>query len=162
MEIKSEPESSESEKPKKQTKYTRSKTQNKLNEVVYSESSGFKPGILPTKKDVIQTMMYLLRPARAGKSQRTTEEATRMLSYLLIDHWELCTIYTIKVRSTIKLVITFNFISIGTSCGQEDNQTLLHIQRKCADQTPKADTKLEIKNGGLQQGNGRTFRYFHS
>ena len=52
---------------------TRSKTQRNINGTVYSESTGFSPGILPTKKDIIESMIYLLRPDRAGKNGRTVE-----------------------------------------------------------------------------------------
>ena len=49
-------------------------------------------------------MMYLLRPCREGKDQRTVKEAARMLSYILIDQWEFCTVYTVKVHHVHKKV----------------------------------------------------------
>ena len=60
---------------------TRSKTQKIVNGTVYSESSGFSPGVLPTYRDIIQGMMYLLRPGRPGKHGRTMDEAARLLAY---------------------------------------------------------------------------------
>ena len=73
-------------------RYTRSKAQKNLNGTLYHESTGFKPGVLPVKKDIIQSMMYLLAKGRAGKSQRTVDEAARLLAYITMEHWEYCTL----------------------------------------------------------------------
>ena len=65
---------------------TRSKTQRNINGTVYSESTGFSPGILPTKKDIIESMIYLLRPDRAWKTGRTVEDAGSLLACVLVQH----------------------------------------------------------------------------
>ena len=83
---------------------TRSKTQKTVNGTVYSESSGFSPGVLPTYQDIIQGMIYLLRPDRAGKYGRTMDEAARLLAYAVIEHWEYCDIYTINIHHVHKKV----------------------------------------------------------
>ena len=81
---------------------TRSTTQRNINGTVYCESSGFSPGVLPASKDIVQAMLYLLRPDRAGKNSRTVDEACRLLSYAVIGHWEYCIVYTIKIRQCYK------------------------------------------------------------
>ena len=92
-------------------RYTRSKAQKNLNGTLYHESTGFKPGVLPVKKDIIQSMMYLLAKGRAGKSQRTVDEAARLLAYITMEHWEYCTLYTVKIqhiqKKILKLYTTF-------------------------------------------------------
>ena len=83
---------------------TRSTTQRSINGTVYCESSGFSPGVLPTSKDIVQAMLYLLRPDRAGKNSRTVDEACRLLSYAVIGHWEYCNVYTIKIHHVQKKI----------------------------------------------------------
>ena len=46
---------------------TRSSARKQLTDVVYTERADFTNGLLPTKRDVIENMMYLLRSDRAGK-----------------------------------------------------------------------------------------------
>ena len=70
--------------------FTRSKVQKNINGTVYKENGGFSRGILPTQKEIVENMVYLLRSDRAGKVQRTVEEASRLLAYALIQHWEHC------------------------------------------------------------------------
>ena len=55
------------------SRYTRSQVKKEINNVFYLECGGFEHGVLPTKKDIVQNMLYLLRPDRAGKSKRTME-----------------------------------------------------------------------------------------
>ena len=78
---------------------TRSKTQRNINGTIYIESSGFSPGVLPSQREIVESMLYLLRPDRAGKLGRTVAEASRLLAYAVIDHWEYCTIYTKKIQN---------------------------------------------------------------
>ena len=49
-------------------KYTRSANQKTINGTVYYD--GFSVGVLPTQNEVMQNMMYLLRPDRVGKIGR--------------------------------------------------------------------------------------------
>ena len=87
-----------------QTQLRRSMTKRTLNGTTYCEAYGFSPGILPTLKDVIQSMLYLLRPERAGKIRRTVNESCRLLAHSLIKHWEHCHVYTINIMPVQKKI----------------------------------------------------------
>ena len=50
-------------------------------------------------------MLYLLRPIRAGAVQRSREDASKMLSHALVDHWEYCNIFTIDHRYVAKKIL---------------------------------------------------------
>ncbi|XP_041374237.1 uncharacterized protein LOC121387279 [Gigantopelta aegis] len=56
-------------------------------------------------------MMYLMRPNRAGKKQRSKQEAALILSELLQEHWIYCNIYTIRTghiqTNILKLYMEF-------------------------------------------------------
>ena len=67
-------------------------------DTTYIGRAEFRNGRLPDERTVIESMMYLLRPDRAGKSQRRTNDAARMCAYALIDHWVFCNINTITVN----------------------------------------------------------------
>ncbi|XP_033631189.1 uncharacterized protein LOC117293082 isoform X2 [Asterias rubens] len=69
-----------------------------LGKVDYHEQAEFPPGILPTQKDVIQNMLYLLSPKRAGKAQRSRDDASQLLAERLQEHWNCCNIYTVHVK----------------------------------------------------------------
>ena len=56
-------------------------------------------------KDVIESMLYLLRPERAGKNNRSIDEAANLLSYALMQQWEYCTVYTVNIKYIKKRVI---------------------------------------------------------
>jgi len=75
---------------------TRSKAQKVLGTVVYTPD--FPNGVLPVKRVIIENMIYLMRPQRAGQSQRSKNDAAFLLSEMLQDHWIFCNIYTIAVR----------------------------------------------------------------
>ena len=51
---------------------TRGKTQRRIGEEIYKESETLPLGDLPTRKDIIQCMLFLLRPKNSGKTQRIT------------------------------------------------------------------------------------------
>lgn len=74
---------------------TRSKAKKELEGVTYVEASDLPNGVLPCKKDVIEGIIYLLRPIKAGKIQRTRTQAAKILASALRDHWLFCNIYTI-------------------------------------------------------------------
>ena len=78
-------------------RYTRSQVKKEINGVTYFECGGFQNGLLPTKAEVVQNMLYL-RPDRAGKSGRTKEDAVKFLCRPLIEHWEYCNVYTMAER----------------------------------------------------------------
>ena len=52
----------------------------------YFESADLPHGVLPTNKAVIEVMLYLLRPRRAGQSQRSRSNAADMLASVLQEH----------------------------------------------------------------------------
>ena len=90
------------------TKYerkTRSRARKILSGYVYNEASDLPNGILPTKKQIIECMMYLLRPSTAGKNQRSKEDAAKILASVLQDHWLYCNIYTIDKRYISKKIL---------------------------------------------------------
>jgi len=72
-----------------------------LGSKTYTEQADFQNGILPTKQDIIENMMYLLRPDRAGKTGRSKDQAASILSYVLMEHWIFCNIYTVA-RKNVK------------------------------------------------------------
>ncbi|XP_042312892.1 uncharacterized protein LOC121925144 [Sceloporus undulatus] len=84
---------------------TKAKAKKTLGTVDYVESSEFAQGILPTKKDVIQNMLYLLHPKRAGQAQRSKEDAAQLLAELLQEHWLFCNLYTIATQSIKKHIL---------------------------------------------------------
>ncbi|XP_041367072.1 uncharacterized protein LOC121381784 [Gigantopelta aegis] len=90
---------------------TRSSAQKLLGTETYIEAPDCPNGVLPTRKRVIENMMYLMRPNRAGKKQRSKQEAALILSELLQEHWIYCNIYTIRTRhiqtNILKLYMEF-------------------------------------------------------
>lgn len=76
-----------------------------LGTVEYVESSGFTQGVLPTKKDVVQNMLYLLQPKRAGQAQRSKEDAAQLLAEHLQEHWLVCNLHTIATQNIKKLIL---------------------------------------------------------
>ena len=85
---------------------TRSKAKKTLENCDYYESTEFPQGILPTRKDIIQFMLYLLRPKRAGKVQRSKEDAAVMLAMLVQEHWLFCNLYTVTTVSIKKHILS--------------------------------------------------------
>lgn len=77
----------------------RSSTQKKLLDTTYCEKDDLPPGKLPLEISIIERMMYLLRPDRAGNAMRTVKSAVHILSYVLQEHWEYCNIYTITLKN---------------------------------------------------------------
>ncbi|KAL5469197.1 hypothetical protein EMCRGX_G030420 [Ephydatia muelleri] len=84
---------------------TRSRGRKCLGRVDYFESADLPHGVLPTNKAVIEVMLYLLRPRRAGQSQRSRSNAADMLASVLQEHWIFCNLYTIS-KKNIKKHIT--------------------------------------------------------
>ena len=84
---------------------TRSRGRKCLGRVDYFESADLPHGVLPTKKAVIEVMLYLLRPRRAGQSQRSRSDAADMLASVLQEHWIFCNLYTISTKNIKKHII---------------------------------------------------------
>ena len=59
---------------------TRSKTTRLLGTKEYTEAAEFPISKLPTNKNVIESMMHLLRPTRAGPTYLTKEQAAITLA----------------------------------------------------------------------------------
>ncbi|XP_061210488.1 uncharacterized protein LOC133212759 [Neopsephotus bourkii] len=95
-----------------------------LGTVEYVESSGFTQGILPTKKDVVQNMLYLLQPKRAGQAQRSKEDAAQLLAEHLQEHWLVCNLHTIATQSIKKLILKMyeEFTRLYQTRKQRQNQ----------------------------------------
>ncbi|XP_041349536.1 uncharacterized protein LOC121368852 [Gigantopelta aegis] len=64
----------------------------------------FPPGLLPVGKKVIEIMMALLRPDIAGTFKRSISEASRLVSMILMEHWEFCNQYTVTLKAIMKKV----------------------------------------------------------
>jgi len=84
---------------------TRSKTTRVLGNVTYTETESFSAGVLPTKKNVIEVMLYLLRLDRAGRSQLTVEKASHIVACTLLEHWQYCNIYTVTEKYVKRKVL---------------------------------------------------------
>ncbi|XP_061321272.1 uncharacterized protein LOC133275362 [Pezoporus flaviventris] len=95
-----------------------------LGTVEYVESSGFTQGILPTKKDVVQNMLYLLQPKRAGQAQRSKEDAAQLLAEHLQEHWLVCNLHTIATQNIKKLILKMyeEFTRLYQTRKQRQNQ----------------------------------------
>ena len=78
---------------------TRSTSTKILCDAKYMEHAEFPNGRLPVQKSVIEVMLYLLHPNRAGKARRTTKDAARIIAYTLIEHWKFCNIHTLSVNA---------------------------------------------------------------
>ena len=79
------------------THYTRNRSQKTILDEVYVEAGGLPPGMLPVEKTIIENMIYLNRPDRAGQSAPTVKESALFFSYILIDHWTFCNVHTVVV-----------------------------------------------------------------
>ncbi|XP_049658196.1 uncharacterized protein LOC126039291 [Accipiter gentilis] len=95
-----------------------------LGTVEYVESSGFTQGVLPTKKDVVQNMLYLLQPKRAGQAQRSKEDAAQLLAEHLQEHWLVCNLHTIATQNIKKLILKMyeEFTRLYQTRKQRQNQ----------------------------------------
>ena len=62
---------------------TRASTTTLILDAVYKEDADFPRGVLPTQKDVLCAMLYLLNPARAGKYQRDVQGICPLTCYMV-------------------------------------------------------------------------------
>ena len=84
----------------------RGKTQRQIGEEIYKESKTLPFGVLSTKKDIIQCMLFFLRPENSEKTQRTTEDACYIVASSLIENWLYSNIYTKGVKYVKKKFLT--------------------------------------------------------
>ncbi|XP_076058595.1 uncharacterized protein LOC143035612 [Oratosquilla oratoria] len=73
--------------------------------VDYIERLELLHGMLPTGKDVIQIMLYLLRPKRAGQAQRSKDATAQLLAELVQEHLLFCKLYNIHTRHIKKRIL---------------------------------------------------------
>ena len=83
----------------------RSSTFKQLGNTAYKETDGFQNGTLPTNKQIVENMIYLLRTNRAGQAQRSREDAALILAEILEDHWNFCNIYTIRTKNILSKIL---------------------------------------------------------
>ena len=133
---------------------TRSKTQRTLIGTVYSESSGFSPGVLPTFKDIIQGMIYLVRPDRAGKHGRTVDEAARLLAYAVMEHWEYCDVYTIQIKHVhkkVKKVYDTFKLNVNTRASKQTEKWKINMEKYNQDMEKLFDIFCSDENARLKR-----------
>uniref|UniRef100_A0A672YYA6 Uncharacterized protein n=1 Tax=Sphaeramia orbicularis TaxID=375764 RepID=A0A672YYA6_9TELE len=92
--------------------FTRSHAKKTLGAVDYLQKPEFPHGMLPTGKDIIQNMLYLLRPKQ-------------LVAELLQEHWLFCNLYTIHTRHIknhiLKLYGDFTCLIQTRKSRQNDN-----------------------------------------
>lgn len=105
------------------TSFTRSQARKTLGDVVYIEKAEFPSGMLPTRKDIIQNMLYLLRPNRAGQAQRSRDSRGQLLAELVQEHWLFCNLYTIHTRHIKKHILKLygDFMTLSQTRKQRQN-----------------------------------------
>ena len=81
---------------------TRSKTHKTLEDVEFVECSEFLQGKLPTRKNIIELMLYILRP---GKNQVSKNEAASMVASIVEEHLLFCNLYTVRTRHIANVVL---------------------------------------------------------
>ncbi|XP_063263949.1 uncharacterized protein LOC134555866 [Prinia subflava] len=124
-----------------------------LGTVEYVESSGFAQGVLPTKKDVVQNMLYLLQPKRAGQAQRSKEDAAQLLAEHLQEHWLVCNLHTIATQNIKKLILKMyeEFTRLYQTRKQRQNQAFSERADRFNESSEKlfdvfcADTQMRDK-----------------
>lgn len=75
---------------------TRSKSRKQLGSRAYYENPDFPNGVLPTRAVILENMIYLMRPSRAGQNVRSKKSAAFLLAEILQEHWIFCNMYTIN------------------------------------------------------------------
>ena len=83
----------------------RSLSRTLIDDAVFCEKFYFQNGQLPLEKDVIEMMLFQLSPIRAGKTQRSKDDAASVIAHGLIDHWIHCNLYTLSHISVKKKIV---------------------------------------------------------
>ena len=123
------------------TLLTRSKVSCKIGDKLYKEADGLPNGILPSKHQIVEFMMYLLKPIRAGAFNRSRDDAALMLSHALIDHWEFCNVYTINFRYVKKKILDLYSKFMNIKKNQKSNDTWI---QKLSIYNENMDTLFDI------------------
>ena len=72
-----------------------------INGITYRPCEQLSIGVLPTKRNVLECMLYLMRPGAPGP-QIKVEEASNILARNLTRHWGFANIYTKDWRYVAK------------------------------------------------------------
>lgn len=88
--------------------------------------AGFSNGILPTKKTVIENMLYLMRPTRAGQGQHSKQTAALTLAEILPEHWIFCNVYTVTTKVIKKILILYSdFVTLLQTRKERRNKNFI-------------------------------------
>ncbi|KAK6170823.1 hypothetical protein SNE40_019124 [Patella caerulea] len=130
---------------------TRSTAQKQLGSRLYIEKPDFPNGIFPTKTVIVENMMYLMRPSRAGQEQRPKDNATLILAELLQEHWIFCNVYTIRTNhiknKILKLYSDFTNL-IQTRKERRNESTMGELRNSNKQQTISSIFSVRIKLQG--------------
>lgn len=104
--------------------YTRSQARKTLGTTDYIEKGEYPQGKLPTCRDIVESMLYLLRPKRSSQAQRSRGDASQLLAELLQEHWLFCNLYTINTRHIKNKILKLyeEFISLVQTRKQRQNE----------------------------------------
>ena len=104
--------------------YTWSQGRKTLGSIDYMEKGEFPQGKLPTCRDIVESMLYLLRPKRSGQAQRSRGDASQLLAELLQEHWLFCNLYTINTRHIKNKILKLyeEFVSLVQTRKQQQNE----------------------------------------
>ena len=129
--------------PSAEERITRSRATKTLGQANYKEEAEFTSGLLPTRKEILQNMLYLLRPSRAGQVQRSREDAAFLLAEILQEHWIFCNLYTISTKHIKKNILNLyqEFVALLQTRKQRQNET---YNKKVSAFNDKADTIFDI------------------
>ena len=91
----------------------RSDGQKKIGEATFVAKPSFSSGLLPTKKEVLEVMIFHLLPS-VGRHQMSKAEAGGLVGGGLMEHWVFQNIYTIQ-KVQAKYFVSFSFFYSGSS-----------------------------------------------
>ncbi|XP_076065297.1 uncharacterized protein LOC143039305 [Oratosquilla oratoria] len=138
---------------------TRSHTKKILYGVDYIERAELPYWMIPTGKDVMQNMLYLLRPKRTGQAPYSKDAAAQLPAELVQEHWLFCILYTIHTRHIKKHILKLysEFVTLIQARKQRQRDS---FQARAADfnermkrlmnvfcQDSEIRKKMELKHG---------------
>ena len=122
---------------------TRSKSKKTLQGVDFIENPELPPGQLPTKRNVIEVLLYTLRPKRAGQSQLKKQDAAAIVSSLVHEHWIFCNVYTVTTHTISNRIIKLyeQFMSLVQTRISRQNDS---FKAKASDFLDNVDTVFDV------------------
>lgn len=78
------------------SKITRSSGRRMLRGVEFIERQSFRNGKLPTRKEVLEMMLFICHPVRSGREVMTRKTAARIVAKALKEHWLFCNVSTVN------------------------------------------------------------------